>query len=681
MRFLDLPRFVSSRAHRLEPSHLLLLFAIGATLIFSAFVQRLGYFGYDEAIYHLMVRAFDSSASVHLWNGYEEFPADGLVPLAVHVHDGKLAAQFPYLFGVIGAPFYRLFGFGGLILVNSLAYCATVALCVALAHRLFRDPRLSVAAGLIFVLATYSWQYAQAARPHAVAMLFIVASVYFVAWALDEPNRRRSAALAFTSGVMAGLAAGVRLDSIFVLSSVGIPLLLARPARLLQAVAAGLGAMPGLALLAYTHYLKFGVVNPFSYGYESKSAGGAVSYETYLPVVFAGLVGLLAVWGYANLKSSSSVTVAQRRLMRAFIALAALAGVWLAWPWLLRFAHGFYLLVVDLRIRDLMYVKDGLSRGPGGGNIYLGGLQKSFLQSCPYLVVLCIPLIYRLRGKVDPTRFAILFLAPATYVAAFSYVAWASGLVLHMRYFVSILPLTSILAAWAWREVTRDVPLARSHIWVLMVVIASLFAWLVLSTGYKKVDAFHEFALLTVPLVMAAVLFALSLLWAVGSDGRGGLRRIHSTIFTVCLIAALSWGGVVGFLYDFPRSLMFRKLRADIGSSIAPVVSPDSLVLALPHHNMMGVFSLDKVRLAALDPGNLRATRPLVAFHHRAGRPVYLWLQPILPDNVPPPRLSEIEAAFAPLRLTLLSKNKGGDLFRLSGALPMEDARDPAINH
>lgn len=655
--------FADIRTTCSEPGFLLILALIAATLVVSVLARHLGYFGYDEAIYHLMVRAFETGGRLHLWNGYQEFPTHELVPRHVRVHDGKLAAQYPYLFGLIAAPFYRLLGFGGLIVANALAYCGTVLLTVALAHRIFRDRNVAVVSGLALILSTFSWQYAFAAWPHALTMLCVTASIYLAVLALDEQDTRRSVTMAFASGLVAGLATGFRLDSIFLFSSIGIPFLISRPIRLAQAIAVFLGALPGLAALAYTNHLKFGVATPFSYGPGLKLT--SADAQSYLPLVLAIALFLLGVLAYKYFRNSQVFSNVRRRTILIFLGFGAVAFVWLAWPWLIKFAQGFYALVIDLRIRDLGLEKPGLSRGPGGSLVYAGGVQKSFLQSCPYLVVLWIPVVYLLRRGADPARLSVLVLAPLTYIAAFSYREWAGGLMLHVRYFVSVLPLIAILAAWVWCKIARESRFDRKHILVGSCVMVLAVAMVVGSVISGPVDRAHEFVLLTVPLVLAAVLLGLSLLWMFTEQLRKTSWRLPSGVFAACLLFAFAWSGVVTFLYDIPRDLEIRAIRAEIRENISPLVSSDSLVLGLPHHNIMGLFSTERVRLARPDPATLRDTRPLVAFHRQAGRPVYLWVEPYFVDGDIDQAISRIENAFAPAKFRMLYRGRYGRLFRL----------------
>ncbi len=156
------------------------------------------------------------------------------------------------------------------------------------------------------------------------------------------------------------------MDVIFVLPTLVVPFIFVRPWRPWCALAAGLGTVPGLAVLAATNYTKFGVFSAFAY--SPNVSGGAIDPRSYLTLAMIGLVFLAAAWFISRYRSSVKARLGRWLL---FAGLVALTGIILLVPTLqslvFRMADGVYQLLVDLRIRDLDYVHDGLSRGPGGG--------------------------------------------------------------------------------------------------------------------------------------------------------------------------------------------------------------------------------------------------------------------------------------------------------------------------
>ena len=136
-----------------------------------------------------------------------------------------------------------------------------------------------------------------------------------------------------------------------------------------------------------------------------------------------------------------------------------------------RLVAGAAQLLIDLRYRSLDISEPGMRRTPTGGIIYIGGLKKSLLQSCPYIAALVIPLAQALRRGRDAKAITLLLLLPACFIGVYSYFAWHGGLCLNLRYLVPTLPFAAILTAYAWKELTHT--LNRS--WWLMGFVAFIF--------------------------------------------------------------------------------------------------------------------------------------------------------------------------------------------------------------
>src|SRR6266545_8052060 len=95
----------------------------------------------DEVAYHRMVKSLVDGHGLYIWNGYEEFRSPELSALYMDPANGHLVAQYPYGFAFVAAPFYALFGYHGLFLVNALAEVGVVALCYRVAMQVLDDER------------------------------------------------------------------------------------------------------------------------------------------------------------------------------------------------------------------------------------------------------------------------------------------------------------------------------------------------------------------------------------------------------------------------------------------------------------------------------------------------------------------------------------------------------------
>ena len=600
----------------------LLAFVVVHVAISVGFVAP-GHFTIDEGVYDLMVRAFAATGSLEVWNGYEEFASPELVWPAIKLRGGALVPQYPGVFALLAAPFYWLLGYRGLFLLNALAFAAALVLCFAIAQRLFRDPVLSLNACLILALTTFAWEYSQAAWPHALSMLIVALAVYCAIVALQASDSRASTIAALAAGLTIGLGIGVRLDTVFALPAVVLPLLFVDPWRPREALAAGMGLLPGLAALGAVNHVKFGIFSPFSYG-AGHLGGAAASMTPYLPIVTAGLVLAFGAWA-ATRPFGGKLIEGNRRTAAIGAALvgAAVIATPQGWALVSKLAAGAYQLLVDFRIRDLAIVEGGLSRGPGGGMVYLGSLKKALLQSCPYLVALALPLISLLRGR-DVRALGVLFLVPAGFVTVYAYFAWHGGLAFNLRYLVPALPFLAILTAYAWREVAPGL----GPRWLCVAVLGgfAVFAAHVLAAFPRPAPmATQEGMFLTAPLLIALGLGILLAASRVATVER--VKVLHGAAGAMMLVA-LVWGGLVSLTYDFPRSYFIRAARAEFSKTVAPLIEPDSILFVQYGDQFFGLIERGDLRIAMPRLDDYASFRPLIDHHLDAGRAVYLWRTP-----------------------------------------------------
>ena len=637
---------------------LLLLALLALHVLFSVFFVAPGHYSIDEGIYNFMARALVDRGSLSVWNGYDEFASPELaLPFLLVQENGALSPQYPGLYAFVAAPFYWAMGYRGLFALNALAFVGTLGLCFLIARRLFRDSALALNACLILALATFAWQYSQAAWPHALSAFIAALALYCAIVALQAADRRNELGMAFLAGLVVGVGAGVRLDAVFVLPAILLPFLFAVSSRPFPVLAAGMGLLPGLLALAAVNEIKFGIFSPFTYGYAD--LGGATSgLSGYLPLAATGFVCLAIGWLASR--------PAGRRLLRehrgtAIIGAAVIAAALLAipqvWAIVARLADGALQLLVDLRFRDPAIKESGLLRSPHGAVIYLGSIKKSLLQSAPYLAALILPIAAFLRGR-DMRALGTLFLVPAAYMAVYSYFAWHGGQAVNLRYFVPILPFLAILAAYAWRQIATD----TGRVWI-----AAAFLGAVAVAIFHLVSALLELPPLPMqksiylppPLAIAAVTGLLSLaLLAMPTMRAAPLRGLAG----VALFAGFAWSGSVAFTYDFQKVHATRQLRAEVTQSLAPLVRPDSIFFMPPFASFYGLIETPKVWFAILQADNFKSFRDLAAFHMEAGRAAYMWVAPfMLPEFQNRPLLEG-------LRAERIFQGYGGMLVRLTPA-------------
>ena len=597
-----------------------------AHILISLFTIVPGYLSIDEITYHMMAKNFSETGGFEIWNGYREYPSPELESKFIFARKGRLVSQYPYLYPILCTPFYRIWGYQGLFFINVIAFIGVVVLCYAIAKKLFNDRNLALNACLILVLATFSWEYSQAAWPHAISTLFIIAAFYVFICSFYERKKLVALSLALACGFITGFAMGIRLDSIFVLPCFIFSFLFLQPWRPRLALAVCIGALPGLFVLSATNYAKFGVLSPFSYGRSIESYIGLSEIMQYLP--FGGLIAgsVVVLW----ILTRYPVGATLRRHKRPAIFLAILLIVTLSmipkvqksvWKPL----SGAYQLIVDLRVRDLDIKEGGLSRSQEGGMVYIGGLKKSLLQSCPYLVILLIPFLRIIRHDKECIPLTMLFLIPVFFISFYSYSnAWHGGLCLNLRYFVPILPFTSILSAYAWRKLTGNLNWQWGRLPLLLILLTSLL-FLLLSRTLLYIDQ-QEFYCLTFPLLLASLLIILLL--AYEKFTKLNWHLVSRTTLIILLIS-MTWSGLMTFFYDYRRDRRQRQFNLDVSRSAAKVVSNNSILFTSQVDPFFGLVERRRVRIANPLKDNFHDFTALIAFHLQQGHFVYAAFHPM----------------------------------------------------
>ncbi len=617
------------------------LFAL-ATIAWALWVNPDGYLGNDEAIYHLMTSSLIHEGKLFVWNGFEEFPSLELRLPQTRIYNGHLYPQYPVFFAVLASPFVAVLGFKGFYLLNAIALLATVVLCHRLAKALFGDADLAANACLIFLFATYAWEYGQAARPHAVSVCLVTLSAYLAIVAYRSSALRNATAVALGAGLVAGLGVGVRLDTVLVLPAIIVPFLLARPWRPREALAIGIGAVPALAILALTNDLKFGVLSPLSYGALPSPANVLASY---VPIAILGVGGLAVIWLMTRQFGRDGRRTTRMILVGGSVLMAG-AGVFLLdlWDYVLRLASGAYWLLVDFGIGETEALPPDASRGPAGTFLYSGGVKKALLQSCPYLAALAIPAAALARGAEDRSQLGLLFLVPGAFVIVYAYSVWlwhGDSAWPNTRFLLPVLPFTSILVAWAWRALNRGLSSRRS--WPrLTVAAATTFVFLTLlvlseTTGESVVSlAVQEIMFRAIPLAIFVASLGLIMTVVISGDAAWpGLRGAAGPV----LVAAFVWSGLTAFNGDYLRAFAVRQARAEVTASLTRVVEPDSILFTNAPIAFHRLLLERRVRIASPWRDQFHDFHALRAFHSERGRAIYVWLDPGMEEAVRDQRL------------------------------------------
>ena len=248
--------------------------------------------------------------------------------------------------------------------------------------------------------------------------------------------------------------------------------------------------------------------------------------------------------------------------------------------------------------------------------MYIGGVKKSLLQSLPYLPLLALPAVAVARRRPGYRRLGLLFLVPVAYTGFYSQFSWHGGLSLNMRYLVQILPYTSILTAWALRDLTRRFAVSWGRLATATAAVTVAAFWLARSTFRSW--GLIELQYLNLPLMLAAGL-AFLLLAALRRPGRTDL----ATATAALAVASMLWAGQTALFYDYPLARRIRHYNLVTGQRTAAVVAPDSIFFANALDKFFHLIETDRVRIARPTMDDFRDLPRLVAFHLGAGRRVY----------------------------------------------------------
>lgn len=598
-----------------------LLIVLGLVhIILSLHTAVPGYLSQDEIFYHWMADSLASRGSLDLWNGYGEFPSPELVHPLATAHGNRIFPPYPYLSAVLAFPFYRIAGFFGLFFLNSLCFVGLAALCYMTARELFHDSDLALNSCFILIFGTFAWEYSQAAWPHCSSALFVFAAFFFFVKAYWADSRRRARCFALVSGLVGGLAVGIRIDCVLVFAGLLIPFLFSRPARFIETLMVLLGALPGLALLAATNFLKFGVFSPLSYGRAL-----VMSHMPGLNVIGPVTIAVFIAWLLTRHQVTDRLAghLTYMYVGATVLLLVGLVSVTEVRRLALGSLANAYTMLIDIRSLDPDVSFSPMVRSTGGVIIYNNALKKSLLQSLPFLPLLLIPITSLIRKSDSRIALAVLVPIPTAFLVYHSYaflqLEAGGGLCLNLRYLNPVLPFLSILCAFGIRDLQTGsgTPLRFTVLAAACLCTASVYLLLV-SMHASSPDRL-EFPLLDMPLLIATMLL---LLLAWGLAVRYDKHTTLKTSIRIAIAVAITWAGLVAFFYDYPNHRRPRKVHYGFAEMLLPKIPNNSIFFAGHGFFAASARLLEKenVRIAYPARDNYTDFPKLLAFHLEDGR-------------------------------------------------------------
>jgi len=238
--------------------------------------------------------------------------------------------------------------------------------------------------------------------------------------------------------------------------------------------------------------------------------------------------------------------------------------------------------------------------------------------------MLLIPFFKIVRHEKESVPLIMLFLIPLFFISFYSYHnAWHGGMCLNLRYFFPILPFTSILSAYAWRELSSNLNGQWGRIPLLLIFLTSLL-FLILYLFLPYIDQ-QEFYCLNLPLIISLLLTILLLGYTMFAKLNWHL--VCRTTVAILFIAMV-WSSFVAFLYDYPRARNHRQFNLNVLNTTAKVVSPNSILFTNWLDPFLGLIERGKIRIASPSRDNLNDFNALIEFHIQKGHSVYAVFQP-----------------------------------------------------
>ncbi len=424
----------------------------------------------------------------------------------------------PPLYAPLALPF-SLFGYRGLVALNTLSFLVAIWLTFLIARRASERASTAWIAAGTFAFAAPTLGYSLALWPHQLTVALCTAAV---ASAQAARTRLQPLLAALGAGLLVGLAAGIRYQNAIFAALLGLTLCLWGKARLKAAAGYSLGLMGPFVASAWINHARIGMWSPFSKGptYTALYAGTG-------PHGNALTEALHVLWA----------TVVD------FSAHPAILGGAAKWQWL----------------------PDSL-----GAFIWQGALKKAWTQSAPWVLLALLLLCWaawpgskmQVRARDTLRPFVLIVFGMLGFFALAGF-ARHDGISFNQRYFLELTPLVTVALALGTESLQwRKTPAVTGALLGL-----SLLALAIVG----EPGAFLRSTLiLKAPLLLAALL---CFTWVVHHQG-----RIDSRAPTLVLAACLAWAMGAHLGDDFPASRRMRQYNSDQQEKLAHAL-PDHAAL------------------------------------------------------------------------------------------------------
>jgi hypothetical protein len=446
-------------------------------------------------------------------------------PWARAVSTTPVAPSAPPLYALLALPF-SVFGWRGLVALNTLAFLIAIAVAYVYAGRYGDSASTPWIAAAALGLGGFAIEYAQGVWPHALSLALVTAGIFAAGVSIDD-DRPDFAAIA---GFLLALATGVRYQNAVILAAVAAGLALLGGRRAALVAAYGFAAAVPLAISGAINHARLGSWNPISKGpgYLDVPLLGDAAGEVFAPFTM--------LWA---------------RLVD-FTARPPLAG--------------FSWVTYDQAT---------------GAHLMMGSTpQKAILQSAPWAILglILFVLAWAPRFAMPERRRLQLRLHSLVAAALLATFALAEvhrheGLSFNQRYLLELLPLVAVATAWALDALEPAIrPLVGGSIWGVLIVLAILSATPAGGSGTDPLFVARQLALLKTPLLLSA---SIGVLWFFATfEGRFGAQLASAA--GMCL----AWGLTLHLADDVAASHRLRERKLEETRALDGVLPDDSALVA-----------------------------------------------------------------------------------------------------
>jgi len=481
--------------------------------------------------------------------------------------DGLAFPQYPGLYAILAAPFYAMFGTGGLIMMNALAGVAVFGLTFRIARQLYGERTIAWIAVALMGLASYLTSYTLVIWPHILALGLVMAGIER-AIAASEDGATRPLGKALLGGLAMGFAIAIRVDSLLLAVGVFFWLrLFAAPGRRSVALGFCAGMVPGLATASAINFVKFGALSPLSYG----SSGGGTGLDTYAGLMLAaGLVAILAVLvDTRHPRLQNALRFARKpACVSALAALGLLAS--LSSEAVRGYLFNAYVLVVDLQQVSAFQFHGNVGRLSDGYVSFYDQTKTALLQSAPFGILALWALVDLIQARhVRAHGLALAMIAAP--IAFYSLRQWHGGYGLNMRYFLPALPFLCMISALIMRRWAQTIA-PRVMRAGLRIGLGATLAGLVFVTLSGVDTTLYRWSVYYAPLWLAGLLGLATLL-------HGRVRQMATGLAWSAAASAAIIASVTISISDLTQTLHRTALYAGDVNATATVFPEGSLVI------------------------------------------------------------------------------------------------------